>query len=419
MGSLASFARVWLTRSFQPFQFTDTSDSVLNYDKTDNLGLYVHIPFCRSLCEFCPYCKVIYDRELASNYIESLLKEIDMVGKMNHGVKKTVTSLYFGGGTPALLIDHIGRIIERIQIYFSISEGIGLELHPLDVTVPKLQKLKESGITKISIGIQSFQPEYLDLLKRGHFDYEMMFHALAEVSFETVSMDFIFALPGQTIEHMINDIEIAFAHHANHVAIYPFIDFTFTSRDFSKMENKQKKKLLYEIVKYCDEKGYQRDSIWTFSKDGHAKYSSMTRENFLGFGCSATTLLKDQFKINTFQVDEYMKCINQNELPTALTLKYKKRQRMVYYLFWTLYSMQIKNKDFQGFFGEKLEAYYGLELFLGRCLGLLRKIDGGYLMTTKGSYYYHYFENYYTLSYIDQMWSLMKETPFPNELIIK
>jgi oxygen-independent coproporphyrinogen-3 oxidase len=419
MSVLTKATRAWLTRSFKPFHFTNTYKSTLEYQNTKKLGLYVHIPFCRSLCDFCPYCKVIYNKSLKDTYIEALLKEIDMVGSTSGVDKKQVTSLYFGGGTPALVVHDIKQIIQRINRYFIITEGIGLELHPRDVTEEKLTLLKDAGVTKISIGIQTFQTEYLKLLGRDEFNYSSMFKALAKVHFETVSMDFIFALPNQTIEIVKKDIETAFNNGANHVAIYPFIDFTFTDRKFIKMTNSEKKKLLYEIVDYCNEKGYVRDSIWTFSKHGTSKYSSMTRENFLGFGCSATTLLEDQFKINTFDLQEYQKRIKSGSLPTALTLNFSRRQRMVYYLFWTAYSMRINPMDFQLFFGESLENNYGFEIWLARILGFVKKENNQYVMTTKGSYYYHYYENFYTLSYIDSLWHLMKNEPFPKELMIR
>ncbi len=419
MSKITSLARIWLTRSFKPFYFSNTYDRVIDYDDTENLGLYIHIPFCRSLCQFCPYCKVVYNEKEAHDYIEALLKEIAMVGKMGKPGKKEITSVYFGGGTPALLIDDISSILKEVDKYFNVTEGVGLELHPLDVTVEKLTKLKTAGVTKISIGIQSFQPEFLELLGRKNNNYQAMFKALGQVEFETVSMDFIFALPGQTIEHIRKDIETAFANHANHVAVYPFIDFTYTDHKFPLVKNKDKRELLYEIVGYCQSQGYARDSIWTFSKNGTAKYSSMTRENFLGFGCSATTLLKKQFKINTFDIQEYLGRINSSNLATSLTIKFTMRQRMVYYLFWTLYSMQLDPEDFNKFFNKKLNRYYGMEILIARLLGFAKKENGRYIMTTKGSYYYHYFENFYTLSYIDQMWSLMKNDPFPDELIIE
>lgn len=419
MSVLTSTARAWLTRSFQPFRFTNSFESVLWYQNTEKLGLYVHIPFCRSTCAFCPYCKVVYDEGLAGKYVEALLKEIEMVGRMDGTEKKIVTSMYFGGGTPALLAADMKRIIEKVYEHFVITEGIGLELHPDDVTPEKLRMLRHAGITKISIGIQSFQPELLKLLGRSPVDLAAMLEALKTVPFETVSMDFIFALPGQSFEAIKNDIETAFSSGANHIALYPFIDFTFTNTNLPKMKNAEKKQLLYDIVGYCKSMGYTRDSIWTFSKCGNAKYSSMTRENFLGFGCSATTLLKDQFKINTFDPEEYINRIGEQKLPTALTLKFTKRQRMVYYLFWTAYSLHIDSAAFQTFFNSSLERNYGLELALARLFGFAKKQDGQYVMTTKGSYYYHYYESYYTLSYIDEMWSLMRRTAFPDELIIR
>ena len=419
MSFLTTAARAWLTRSFRPFQFTDRCDDYLSFKDSKNLGLYVHIPFCRSICEFCPYCKTIYNRELADQYIEALLQEIDLTGKMAGGQRIPVTSLYFGGGSPSLIAGDIHKIITHLQKYFKITEGIGLELHPQDVNEETLLALKQAGITKISIGVQSFQKTYLNILGRQHIDFEKMFASLSQVSFETVSMDFIFALPGQTIDLLKADIELAFNRGANHVAVYPFIDFTFTNRHFPKMKESKKKTLLYQLVQYCEEKGYVRDSIWTFSKAGTSKYSSMTRENFLGFGCSATTLLKDQFKINTFDAERYIERIKKGKLPTALTLKFTRRQRMIYYLFWTIYTMRVNKHNFHEFFGVSFEDSYKLELWIARRLKWIRKENDNYVMTTKGSYYYHYFEHFYTLSYIDQMWNLMRSDAFPKKLIIR
>jgi oxygen-independent coproporphyrinogen-3 oxidase len=418
MNILTAVTRSWLTRSTKLFRFTDDNCENLNYTDETNLGLYVHIPFCRLLCEFCPYCKTLYQKELVKRYIESLLLEIDAIGKMNGKTKKQVTSLYFGGGTPSLIYDDIYKIIQRLEQYFVITEGIGLELHPADVTVEKLDSLKSSGVTKISIGVQSFQPHYLELLGRSKENFEKMFAALREVPFETISMDFIFALPDQTISHLQNDIETAFLNGANHVAVYPFVDFTFSKQKFKKLKKSLKKKLFYQLVDYCKQQGYVRDSIWTFSKQGSSKYSSMTRENFLGFGCSATTLLRDQFKINTFDIASYLDRIESAKLPTSLTLKFTRHQRMVYWLFWTAYSMKINPDDFHTFFGKKLSQCYRFEFWLAKLLGFIKKENGNWVITAKGSYYYHYYENFFTLSYIDKMWHLMRTKPFPEKLTI-
>lgn len=419
---IAKGARIWLTRSLRPFEFKNEYDNQLRYADAKNLGLYIHIPFCRSICSFCPYCKVLYDENLAQRYIKALLKEIEMVGKSSLSksslVKKEVTTLYFGGGSPALMADNLAEIIAKLKEYFIIKEGIGLELHPKDVTVETLTKVKSAGVTKVSIGIQSFQKESLAKLGRKEEDYQVMFDALEKVPFETVSMDLIFAIPGQTSSSLKQDIDYAFANGVNHIAIYPFVDFSFANNSVSLMSEKEKRKLLDHITDYCEKSGYIRTSIWTYAKKSTQKYSSMTRDNFLGFGCSATTLLADQFKVNTFSIEEYIKRVENTQLPTSLTLRFSLRQRMVYYLFWTAYTTKVDPRDFKDFFGVSLQGKYGLELFMCLLLGFAEKEEGIYKMTKKGAYYYYYFEQFYTLAYIDKMWGIMREKAFPERITL-
>ena len=410
---ISTITRMWLTRSFKPFTFKNHYTNDLAFKDLDNLGLYVHIPFCKSICNFCPYCKVFYSKDLCDKYIDYLIKEINFVGsKLDK--KKQVTSLYFGGGSPALATDKIKDIIDTINKYFIITEGIGIELHPEDVNVETLQALKNANVTKISIGIQSFNKKYQNILGRKPLDCSQLANNLSKVKFETVSIDLIFALPNQTYKDLKEDIDKALSIGANHIAIYPFIDFTFTKSKVKAMEKKEKKALLDDITNYLFEKGLVRNSIWTFATKNNASYSSMTRDNFLGFGCSATTLLKDQFKINTFSIEEYIKRIDNNNLPTSLTIDFTKRQRMIYYLFWTLYSTKIDSLDFEKFFGVPLKKMYGFELYLAKKLGFLTEEKGIYSMTLKGAFYYHYYENFYTLSYIDKMWNVMKNEAFPK-----
>ena len=415
MSIIASLTRMWLTRSVKPFTFKNEHDERLPFADCENLGLYVHLPFCKGICNFCPYCKVVYSKERCDRYIDSLLKEIHLVGNQHPG-KKKVTSLYFGGGTPALAADRIGEIIAALNEHFIITEGIGLELHPDNVTEEVLTVLKAAGVTKISIGIQSFRNKYKSILGRKAIDANAMKKALEAVRFETVSMDFIFALPEQTYDDLKSDIDEAFSLGANHIAIYPFIDFTFTASPIKPMPKKERRELLDSITRYCMSKGYSRNSIWTFSSEPEANYSSMTRENFLGFGCSATTLLRNQFKINTFDIASYCEKINGETLATSLTIRFTKRQRMIYWLFWTAYSTKVNAKDFERFFGVPLKKMYGFELWVAKRLRFVTEENGVYAMTLKGAFYYHYYERFYTLSYIDKMWGIMRRKAFPDML---
>ena len=144
----------------------------------------------------------------------------------------------------------------------------------------------------------------------------------------------------------------------------------------------------------------------------------MTRDNFLGFGCSATSLFKGQFKINTFDVASYRERIDSGTLATALTLRFTPRQRMVYWLFWTAYSTRVNADDFEKFFGVSLKRSYGFALWLARRLGFVHEHDGVYEMTLKGAFYYHYYESFYTLSYIDKMWGILRKEAFPERIVL-
>ncbi len=407
-----------MTKSLKPFEFKNDNDELLEYEYTNPLGLYVHIPFCKSICSFCPYCKMIYDRVLAERYFAALLKEIEMVGSQL--VKpKDVTSLYFGGGTPALMIEHIGEIISTLKKYFIIAEGIGVELHPNDINDENLAKLKAAGVTMISIGIQSFNDQCIKALGRKEVDHEIVFKAINKAKFETVDMDLIFAIPGQTAEILLNDIETAFSNGATQVSTYPFIDFTFVNNRYKPLPEDEKKKMLAQISRFCKLKGYKRTSVWTFAKENTEKYSSITRDNFLGFGISATTLLKNQFKLNTFSIEDYVKRTEQGHLPTSLTLRFLPRQRMTYYLFWGAYSMHISPESFEKFFGKGLNRMFGLEILISCILGFLERDGEALCLSERGAYYYHYIEQAYTTAYIDKMWSISRVTPFPDKIVLK
>ena len=417
MSAITSLTRMILTRNLHPFVFHNEYDMILPYEECERLGLYIHIPFCRSICSFCPYCKTVYQKDLCNAYIDALLKEIAFFGKQGGG-KKQVTSLYFGGGSPALAADRLKEILDNVRTYFDIEEGIGIELHPDDVTVDTLALLAEAGVTRLSIGIQSFSPRFAHILGRKEADAETIKAVLDRFAFETVSMDLIFALPGQTADDLKKDIETAFSHGANHIAVYPLIDFTFTPGAIAPMKNKDKRKLLDELTEYCRAKGYARQSIWTFAKEQGACYSSMTRDTFLGFGCSAATLLNHQFKINTFDVKEYISRLSRGLPATSLTLRFTLRQRMVYYLFWQAYSTRVDERDFEHFFGKRLKQQFGPELALAKMLGWITESDGVYEMTLTGAFKYHYYENYYTLAYIDKMWGILRKTAFPEKITL-
>ncbi|SHJ24229.1 oxygen-independent coproporphyrinogen-3 oxidase [Dethiosulfatibacter aminovorans DSM 17477] len=415
---LTSMLRVLLTRSFKPFIFEGNFDNNLEFEDLDDLGLYVHIPFCRSICDFCPYCKEEYDEKRAADYKTALLKEIDIACRHMTGPKKA-TSLYFGGGTPALMIDGLEEIIGKLKRYFVISEGIGVELHPSDISDMNLKKLKSAGVNMVSLGIQSFDDDCLRKLGRSNDNFKEKLGMVNNYDFDAVDVDLIFAIPGQTSEILAKDIKTAFDNGATQVSTYPFIDFTFADNEYKPMPEKVKKRMLSDLVRSSAEMDMERTSVWTFAKRNTKKYSSVTRDTFLGFGVSATSLLKDSFKINTFSIDDYIKRVDAGLLPTSLTTSFTKRQRAVYYLFWGAYSMKIHLDKFEKIIGTPLNKMFGLEFFLAEKAGFCRRKGNRYEITDKAAYIYHYIEQVYTTSYIDKMWNISRKVAFPDRIVLK
>lgn len=413
-----SLLRIALTRSLKPFVFCNRNHKHLDYENLEDLGLYVHIPFCRSICTFCPYAKEVYNKEHADAYKKALLKEIDLVCR-EQKEKKAVTSLYFGGGTPTLMVEDLADIIAKLREYFFIEGGVGVELHPSDITIETMAKLKAAGVTMVSIGIQSFHQECLDKLGRRGEAFTEKINYVKSIGMDVVDVDLIFAIPGQTEEILKEDIRTAFESGATQISTYPFIDFTFADNAYKPLSNRVKKRMLRSLADFCRELNVERTSVWTFAKKGTDKYSSVTRDTFLGFGASATSLLRKSFKINTFSVEEYCNRIDKDRLPTSLTLSFSRRQRAVYFLFWSAYSMRIYKDKFETIIGVPIQKMYGKELRLACKFGYLWDQGEFYELTDKAILLYHSIEQVYTTAYIDKMWNVSRVEPFPEKIVLR
>lgn len=426
----SSLLRLFLTRSLSPFTF-EASSPGWRPDMTglDPIGLYVHIPFCRTLCSFCPYCREQYTAEKAAAYLPALLQEIDQTGRAvsrhlddSDGAvtfeERPVTSLYFGGGTPALMLNDLPAIIGRLQRYFRITDGIGIELHPQDITPENLQQLKRSGVTMVSLGLQSFDQEALARIGRCEDRFTERLGWVREAGFAVIDIDLIFAIPGQTPESLRRDITLAFKLGATQVSTYPFIDFTFADNRYKPLDKKAKRQLLDELANFCRELGLVRTSVWTFAKPGTAKYSSVTRDAFLGFGLSATTLLQRSFSINTFSLDGYIGRLEKDQSPTALKLTFSLRQRAAYFLFWGAYGLCIDSQRFAAMIGQPLDRLYRWEMALAVWLGFLNRSGDDYILTSRAIRVYHDLEQLYTTAYIDKTWSVARQEAFPRRFTL-
>jgi len=415
---LTTVLRAALAGTLKPFVFESSGHSQrLDFD-VPNLGAYVHIPFCVSPCPFCPYYKVpLGDGSLMSPYVDAVIEEIDT----SLGQREThLSSVYFGGGSPALAGDGLGRIIEAIKRNATVDGGIGVELHPRDVSPQSISSLLESGVTMASLGVQSFSERSLKTLGRpaDASDSEHALTLLAGAGFSAVDVDLIFGIPGQSDDDLRGDFARAVQLGATQVSTYPFIDFSYAHNKVGPAPESRKKALMSVLLQAAEDNGFERGSVWTFRRRGTPAYSSITRDNFVGFGASATTLLRDQFKLNIFSVEGYIDAISKDESATAYTLRFSPRSREAYWLFWSCYNMDIRPDRFRQLFGADLEHDFGLWLNLGRRLGVVADAVDGYALTSRGAYLYHMVEQIYTHQYIDRTWrASMAEVP-PRRIVL-
>ncbi|MCK5044059.1 radical SAM protein [Candidatus Pacearchaeota archaeon] len=386
-------------------------------------GLYIHIPFCKNSCPYCPYIKTFYNKDLAREYKNALLKEISLY--YDYFGKKNFTSLYFGGGTPTLMINEMSEILEHLHKYFNIEGDIALETSPDEINKEVLTKLKHLGFNLISIGIQSFNNSCLKKIGRN-YDMNTAVKALGEVNsvgFDSVNIDLIFAIENQTIEDIRNDLSVAISHNINQITCYPLFTFPFSEIGKIKQLKKiklpnhlQRRKMYYFINKFLYENGYSRTNVWSFIKNHKNNYSSVTRDYYLGLGASSGSYNGEIFYFNTFYVSEYIKSVN-SRLPVSIAMNVSKKLEKNFWLYWQLYITIINKKSYKEMFRSDIKKDFGFILKLIKIMGFIEYEDENIIkLNTKGSHWIHLIQNYYALEYVNKIWSVSKNNPWPDRI---
>ena len=414
--------RLALAHSLKPFLFKAVDPETESDRQPDSFlssrfGLYVHIPFCEKICDFCPYNKELFSPERMERFIGALKKEIESrARKIELSDNASLESIYFGGGSPALAVDYLPEIIKLLTDTFGQPERIGIELHPRDVTAENLEKLKGLGVNMLSVGAQSFDEDSRVKIDRGAAAIEECFELIGAYDFDVVDVDLIFAIPGQAEEVLERDFRQAVDLGGTQVSTYPFIRFSFAGKKYPRPSRSKQRRLLNLLARTTEKLGYQRTSVWTFAKRNSGRYSSVTRDNVMGFGPSATSLFADRFTINTFSVDEYCRSVEAGLSPQALELQFRPRVRKMYWLFWSCYNMHISEQQYRMLFGDDLDNEFGGVLRFAAFLHLIKKEADGYRLTERGAVMFHRVEQIYTHQYIDKTWRVCRGNPRPERI---
>jgi oxygen-independent coproporphyrinogen-3 oxidase len=392
----------------------------------DEFGLYLHIPFCRQICPYCPYNKEIYNPEVAESYVRAVKKEIDIYARLIGG--RPVTSFYIGGGTPTTLL-HSGldSLLQHVYASFNMQCGVHLESHPNDLSKANLSTISSLGVEHLSIGVEALQDWHLRTLHRPYTVTQVRAAVERAVSngFKCVNADFIFDLPGQTYA------EVAQAGHAlvemgvDQIAAYPLFQFPYTAmgrvanghnHDIGRIFRRRKMLSILERIFYAS--GLARTSVWAFTRPGVPRYCSVTVPLYVGLGASGGSYLKDVFYLNTFNVQEYIRALDSGRLPIALSLELTEDMQMAGWLYWRLYETRLKKSDFQKRFGQGFDQVYGRYIKPLSVAGLLKDNGDEIVLSDNGAYWLHVVQDLFSLEYVSRLWGTSKQEPWPEKVVL-
>lgn len=383
--------------------------------------VYIHIPFCRSLCPYCPYNRVLYDARQAGDYIQALHREIDRYHDIFGAIE--IGSVYIGGGTPTTVIEELGLLVEHLRRQFRHNGVIAVETTPDDLGNANIARLREAGVDLLSIGVQSFDDRYLALIGRRHRSDildDVIDRALA-AGFESVNLDLMFALPGQTTQEALTDLHRAFELGAEQITLYPLFTFPYTSVGRQLRLNKvhfprlgARRRMYRAIHDDAVARGFECVSVWGFKKRETMRFSSVTRDSYIGIGAGAASSLPGVFCFNTFSVPEYIDRCYARESPVSLQMDVSRAMARFYWLYWRLYETRVPKDGFARRFSQDAKLR-GL-LWLALHLHFVADTADNYVLTERGAFWIHLMQNYYVLDYIDKVWSRSMRDAWPARI---
>jgi oxygen-independent coproporphyrinogen-3 oxidase len=390
----------------------------------ERTSLYLHVPFCRNCCPYCPYTKVPYRPELIEPYTLAALAEVDRWADAIGPAE--VTSVYIGGGTPTLALDSVGRILERVRQRFDVTGDVCIETNPSDVDEEVIAALHNCRVELVSLGVQSFKPEHLATIGRRYPPdvAERALRMLVAGGFASVNADIMFALPGQTSADVVADLEHAAALGANQVTTYPLFTFPYTAvgeylhlKGVEMPDLATRHQQFRAITEWAKRSGFNRVSVWGFKRGDVPRYSSVTRDGYIGIGPGSGSHLPDGFTLNTFDLAAWQRALSEGNSPVALRMPFEGEMSGWWWLYWRFYDTRIPTRDLdEALGGDAAKAHRWINAI--QLAGLAHRVNGTIELTDTGAFWLHLAQNYFALSYVNTLWTAARQEPWPGAIDI-
>ena len=357
------------------------------------IELYVHIPFCVKKCDYCDFLSGPAGSELQKAYVQALLKEIR---SLSHPEGYTVTSLFFGGGTPSLvdagLIEEILFHLKK-KFVFSPDAEITIEANPGTLTKEKLAVYRRAGINRLSLGLQSADDGELGMLGRIHTYEEFLdsYRLARDAGFSNINVDLMSAIPGQTYDGWIGNLRTVAELGPEHISAYSLIveeGTPFAQRELELPDEDTEYQMYEDTAAVLSEYGYHQYEISNYARNGfdcRHNIGYWNRTEYLGLGLGASSLLNETRFSNTSDMEEYLENSGNPEQIRRGLKHLSVREQMEEFVFLGLRMTKgIGEVDFAERFGCPLKKIYGTILEKYEKTGFLEYKSGFWRFTRNG-----------------------------------
>ena len=362
-------------------------------------GMYIHIPFCHQICFYCDFNKVFFKNQPVDEYIESIGNELGIMANEGHSFEKLET-VFLGGGTPTSLSEkQLDRLLEIIHQYVDVRKlrEFSTEANPDELTRGKLSVLKNGGVDRLSIGVQSFDEQLLKRIGRTHGadDPARVIREAREIGFENISIDLIYGLPEQSIQQWKDTLDKALSLELPHYSGYSLIVEPKTV--FYNLMNKGRLPLPGEdieaemfsmLIDRMMSAGKEQYEISNFAQPGNESIHNLIywdNDEYAGIGAGAHGYLNGQRYANYGPLKKYMDSMENGSRPVMEEHEVSQTEAMEEEMFLGLRKTEgVSLQLFNSKFGKSLTEVYGevLEELSGK--GLIFESEGSIKLTGKG-----------------------------------
>ncbi len=353
--------------------------------------LYVHVPFCEELCPYCSFNRVVFREEIARAYFDALRKEITMYAGLGYDFR----AVYVGGGTPTVLIDELSKTLRLAKELFRIGE-VSVETNPNHLTERNIALLKEMGVNRLSVGVQTFDDGLLKAMERFHKygSGEEIARRLGETMgrFDTLNVDMIFNFPAQTMEMLERDLEVLTGLAVDQVTFYPLMVSTSTEKLMGKKLGRvdyDRGRDLYMRITHVLRRDYRPSTAWCFSRNvAMIDEYVVNYDEYAGLGSGSIGYLGGSVYANTFDIADYIERLTKGELPVAARKDCGTRERLLYDFLMKLFGTSLDLDELSKKHGVNAYLYLLPEISFFRLAGGLKKEGNTIYLTAQGQYYW-------------------------------